>query len=51
MKEISDKLLKQRLRNRIIEVLEITSSPEEQRRLGPDEVICLWDDLDKSKNE
>ena len=45
MKEISDKLLKQRLRNRIIEVLEITSSPEEQKKCGPEEVINLWEDF------
>jgi len=44
MEEISDLLLNQRIRNRIIEVLEITTSYEEQEKHGGDEVINMWED-------
>ena len=44
MEEISDLLLNQRIRNRIIEVLEITASYEEQEKHGGDEFINMWED-------
>ena len=44
MEEISDLLLNQRIRNRIIEVLEITASYEEQEKFGSDEVVNMWED-------
>ena len=44
MAEISTLLLNQRIRNRIIEVLEITASYESQEKFGADEVINMWED-------
>jgi hypothetical protein len=44
MQEISDILLKQRIRNRIIEVIEIIASYEAWEEFGGDEVINMWDD-------
>jgi len=43
--EISEKLLAQRLRNRIMEVLSIYSTDEDWEYLGPDEVMNQWEDL------
>ncbi len=45
MSKISEILLNQRVRNRIIEVLEIYCSFENQEIFGPDEIINMWDDL------
>lgn len=42
MEEISKLLLKQRIRNRIIEVLKITASYEAQEKFGGNEVINMW---------
>ena len=44
MESISSTLLNQRLRNRIMEVLDVYTSIEDQARLGPDEVINMWED-------
>jgi hypothetical protein len=44
MEEISNILLNQRIRNRIIEVLEITASYEKQEKFGGNEVINMWED-------
>ncbi len=44
MEDISNTLLNQRIRNRIIEVLEVTSSPSDQEKLGANEVINMWED-------
>ena len=38
-------LLNQRIRNRIIETLEVYVSIEDQKLLGPDEVINMWEDF------
>jgi hypothetical protein len=43
--EISERLLAQRLRNRIMEVLSIYSTDEDWEYLGPDEVINQWEDF------
>jgi hypothetical protein len=45
MSEVSQELLNQRLRNRIMELLEVYSSEEGWAYLGPDEVINQWGDL------
>lgn len=45
MEEVSDLLLNQRIRNRIIETLEVYVSVEDQKLFGPDEVINMWDDF------
>lgn len=45
LSKISDKLLAQRLRNRVIEVLSIYSEDEDWELLGPDEVINQWEDF------
>lgn len=42
---ISDQLLAQRLRNRIMEVLSIYCCDEDWASLGPDEVINQWEDF------
>ena len=42
---ISNKLLAQRLRNRIMEVLSIYYCDEDWASLGPDEVINQWEDF------
>ncbi|MDH5409142.1 MAG: hypothetical protein OEY00_11085 [Gammaproteobacteria bacterium] len=42
--EISKKILYQRIRNRIIEVLEITADPSQHEKFGGDEIICMWED-------
>ena len=50
MNEISDTLLKQRLRNRIIEVLETFSDQSYVEKLGTDEIIeCWYDFVDDEK--
>lgn len=45
MTKISEKLLAQRLRNRIMEVLSIYSADEDWEYLGADEVINQWEDF------
>lgn len=45
MSKISEKLLAQRLRNRVIEVLSTYSEDEGWELLGPDEVINQWEDF------
>lgn len=45
MAEISERLLAQRLRNRIMEVLSIYSTDEDWEYLGPDEVMNQWEDF------
>lgn len=45
MSEISEKLLAQRLRNRIMEVLSGYACNEDWEQLGPDEMINLWADF------
>jgi hypothetical protein len=48
--KLSERLLAQRLRNRIMEVLSIYSTDEDWRLLGPDEVINQWaDNVDESR--
>lgn len=42
--QISKKLLYQRVRNRIIEVLEVTADPAQHEKFGGDEIICMWED-------
>ena len=50
LSKISEKLLTQRLRNRIMEVLSIYSTDEDWELLGPDEVINQWADfVDESR--
>lgn len=44
MSKLSERLLAQRLRNRIMEVLSIYSTEEDWKLLGPDEVINQWED-------
>lgn len=41
---VSQKVILQRIRNRIIEYLEITSSVHEQRKVEPNELINMWED-------
>lgn len=45
LSEISEKLLAQRLRNRIMEVLSGYACNEDWELLGPDEMINLWEDF------
>jgi hypothetical protein len=42
--EISDTLLKQRLRNRVIEVLDMFSDQSSVEKIGSDEIIEFWYD-------
>lgn len=51
MDEISDTLLKQRLRNRIIEVLDMLSDSDDTiKKLGTDEAMeCWFDFVDEEK--
>ncbi|TGK41523.1 hypothetical protein [Leptospira andrefontaineae] len=42
--DISERLLLQRVRNRITEVLDIASDIEAHYRFGGDEIINLWED-------
>ena len=44
MGDISDTLLAQRWRNRIIESLEVFASLEQQMLIGADETINMWED-------
>ncbi|HID03063.1 MAG TPA: hypothetical protein EYP18_07650, partial [Desulfobacterales bacterium] len=44
MDDISDNLLNQRIRNRIIEVLEITSSQSDLEKFGANEAVNMWED-------
>ena len=44
MEKTSEKLIHQRIRNRIIEVLEIMASYDKQERFGGDELLNLWED-------
>ena len=44
MDDISEILLNQRIRNRIIEVLQIYASLDNQKIFGSSEVVNLWDD-------
>jgi len=43
--EVSEVLLKQRVRNRIMEVIDVLAEPEDIARLGLFEVINLWNDF------
>lgn len=45
LSKISEKLLNQRMRNRIIDVLSVYSSDEGWELLGPGEVINQWEDI------
>ncbi len=44
MNNISDTLQKQRIRNRIIEVLEMTSSKSDLKKIGADSIVNMWED-------
>ncbi len=44
MEEISELLLNQRIRNRIIEVLEVYASVDDQKFFGTGEVVNMWED-------
>lgn len=50
MSEISDTLLKQRLRNRIIEMMDLLSNSECVEKIGTDEALESWFDyVDEDK--
>ena len=44
MKEVSNIVMLQRIRNRIIEYLGAVSSYEKQGEMGPTAIICRWED-------